>query len=247
MHTIQQKKNSDTMSLSIPLSSTSSHSTNKTSSSPSTSTINSTSNVYNNLLRTLLVLDLVLLDKLHRRSNLSLILIHLRSKLDKFIDDDSNIDVTDGKAIHNLLSDYDNSMKIIFQNSSYYGLVELEQIYSIFYDKIMKDDQVALNSIDFDSLTSQILCCSESLMDYLHFNSNFDEISIKNYESEKLRSHYASKYFGDSTTSTNLKNSTSQICINKENLSIVKSSKFVDFHLKRWKCLNLLDRHIFKS
>lgn len=198
---------------------------------------------YTELLRTLLILDIVILDKLHGRSNLSLLLIHLRCTLDKFLELSSN-EINTG-SMSQMITEFHNVMKIVFQNSSYWNLSNLHSIYTSMHTGLYSD----ISNVDFTCFINKILCCSESLQDYIHFNGNFAKSDIIEYEKIKLHSHFLNTSFKKSSSNLTTNNSTSTdidsfIC--PENISIVQSPEFTDFHLKRWEALNLLDRHIFK-
>lgn len=215
---------------------------------------------YNSLLRTLLILDIVILDKLHRRSNLSLLLIHLRCTLDSFIDrQNAGDEPVDALLLVQVMREFNKSMSLVFENSKFFNLTELQSIYTDLLKELKIDTDVPeadtdaaqlctipLNSIDFDLFANKILCCSESLADYKHFNRTFDESTVMDYELDKIRSHYISTSFNYKKNQKQNQKATSAPCICKENILLVQSPEFMEFHLKRWKTLNLLDRHIFK-
>lgn len=209
----------------------------------------------NSLLRTLLILDIVILDKLHRRSNLSLLLIHLRCALDRFIDTQA-----DGGDTAEIVRQFNSSMSLVFENARFFNLTELHEIYNALLKELHGDvdpqtagetgpsqaqsRKVSL-SVDFDSFANRILCCSESLADYKHFDAKFDEAAIMDHELEKLKSHYIATSFKYKCRHQSPAPTASSVC--NENLQLVQSPDFMEFHLKRWKALNLLDRRIFKS
>lgn len=194
-----------------------------------------------NLLQSLLILDVILLDKLNNRSNHSLILIHLKNSLDKLIDtlnSDSNIK----PLILNFIKKFNNSINLIFENSIFYNLTELKNIYQAFYKNYSNSTLLNLNNDFFIDFLNNILCCSDSLSDFIHFNGIFNNENLIIYNNEKLKFYYLNNSFNKNKINSNIENS-----VNNENLIIVQSPEFRNFHLKRWESLNLLDRHIFKN
>ncbi|KAG0674900.1 hypothetical protein C6P42_002024 [Pichia californica] len=212
-------------------------------SSISISTFKSNSDLLNNLLKSMLVLNLVLLDKFNKRSNLSLILIDLKSYLDNLIDNYSNIDININLIINKFL----NSMNLVFKNSIFFKIQNLNLIYENYFQNLSSVSSISsLINLDFNLIINKILCCSESLSDFKYFNGIFNELDIINHDFEKLKNYYLINSFNKKI----LNNDNNLIIhdqFNNENLLIVQSKPFMDFHLKRWKSLNLLDRHIFKN
>ncbi|KAG0687512.1 hypothetical protein C6P40_002262 [Pichia californica] len=212
-------------------------------SSISISTFKSNSDLLNNLLKSMLVLNLVLLDKFNKRSNLSLILIDLKSYLDNLIDNYSNIDININLIINKFL----NSMNLVFKNSIFFKIQNLNLIYENYFQNLSSVSSISsLINLDFNLIINKILCCSESLSDFKYFNGIFNELDIINHDFEKLKNYYLINSFNKKI----LNNDNNLIIhdqFNNENLLIVQSKTFMDFHLKRWKSLNLLDRHIFKN
>lgn len=247
MYSVEAHTNTDTIS--IPISST------PVMMQPDTQSEHPQIDACHSLLRTLLILDIVILDKLHRRSNLSLLLIHLRCALDQFIDTQSG-----GNDTAKIVRQFNSSMSLVFENAKFFHLTELQDIYNALLKElnIDVDPQTAGKtdpnqaeprkvclSVDFDSFANRILCCSESLADYKYFDTKFDESAIMDHELEKLRSHYIATSFNYKCRHKAAAPTASSVC--NENLLLVQSPGFMEFHLKRWKTLNLLDRRIFKS
>lgn len=192
-----------------------------------------------NLLQSLLILDLILLDKLNNRSNHSLILIHLKNSIDNLIKNLS-LNLSTSSLILNFIKKFNNSINLIFKNSFFYNLTELKNIYETFYKNYSNSILLNLNNDFFINFLNNILCCSDSLSDFKHFNGIFNKENLIIYNNEKLKFHHFNNY--------NKKNNNfDEILVNNENLIIVQSPEFMNFHLKRWESLNLLDRHIFKN
>ena len=197
------------------------------------------------LLRAMLILDIVVLDKLHRKSAISLLLIHLRCLLDDVMDSISDDKVSDIKIVEDsLVFQFHDIMSQVFTHSDFYGLGELKSIYS----KLLQDINIARQNDSIPSESQlqnyidQMLCCSESMTIYKHLDGDLSNVSgAEEYENDCLRQH-----FSDSFSSRRQRPAVVVAAVTQENLQIVKSEFFIQFHLKRWKALNLLDTHIFK-
>lgn len=200
------------------------------------------SNENNAILKTMLIFSLVLLDKLHRRTNLSLLLIHLRTLLDIAIDkNEANLD----NNIDSIVLEFQDTMSIIFKNDKFFGITDFSKIFNKLNSSVLTSDK--RSSKDLDVYVNQMLCISESMSDYVHFNGVFNELEILNYESEKLRNHYLSTSFRQNIIKQKDGDNVSSSLINTTNLDKVQSENFLNFHFQRWKLLGLLDTHIFKS
>jgi hypothetical protein len=195
------------------------------------------------LLRTMLILDIVVLDKLHRKSAISLLLIHLRCLLDNVMDSISDTKVNDTKIVEDsLVIQFHDIMSQVFSHSDFYGLGELKSIYS----QLLQDINIARQNGSIPSESQlqnyidQMLCCSESMTIYKHLDGDLSNVSgAEEYENDCLRQHFSDSFSGR-------KPAVVVAAVTLENLQIVKSESFIQFHLKRWKALNLLDTHIFK-
>lgn len=197
------------------------------------------------ILRTMLMLSLVLLDKLHKRTNLSLLLIHLRTSLDVAIDrNDSNLE----DSIDSIVLKFQNTMSIIFENDKFFGITEFSKIFKRLNSSVLNNDR--RSSANLNLFVDEMLCVSESMSDYLHFNGIFNENDILNYEHEKLRNHYLNTSFKRNSSIQEQGENDDDVqseLINNDRLNVVRSEKFLNFHLQRWKLIGLLDTHIFKS
>lgn len=203
--------------------------------------------IYKTILRTLLILDLVVFDKLHRISNISLICIHLRTSIDTLLD--SATIPTDSMVP--LVDQFHSQISSIFKHAQYFDLFDLQSLYNSLQSRI---GAILLDNIDldmdqfdtqFNDYINKILCCSESLVDYLHFEGEFATDLIKDHEDEKVRAYFLDRTF-NSKSITNPK-MTPANSINSQALILVQSERFISFHLSRWKEIGLLDKHIFKS
>ena len=179
------------------------------------------------LAQTLLLLVLVALDRLHHRSSLSLLLIHLRTQLDSLID---NPPAHSGRVFQLT----EKNWQLVFEHASYFHIEDLAAIYNDLLEHPLE--------LTFTSFKIRILASSESIQDYLHFNGVFDEESIIAYNESKIAGHiHRTAFSRESGLGDNPSRASSHdVC------RIIQSENFTDFHLKRWKVLRLLDRHIFK-
>lgn len=193
--------------------------------------------INSHFLQILLLLDIILLDKLHNRSNISLLLIHLQTIIDNHFDNINNINND------NLFDEYDLVMNTIFKHSEYFNINQLKIIYTDNIRPMFSSSVDVKLLLNYDSIIINLLCCSDSLQDFIKFNGVFDKDLIKNNNLEQVRSHFLLNAF-NSKTNTNTSTVDSNL-LSDENMKIVKSKKFTDFHINRWNALNLLDRHIF--
>jgi hypothetical protein len=211
------------------------------------------------LLRTLLIMDLVILDKLYRRSNLSLLLIHLRTSIDNALDSlintNNNLSINVlNEILENVLIEFNKTMSIIFKNHAFFHLSNLAKIYQnlqiLFLNNDNKDNTNKIIDFDFDDQINQLLSCSESMSDFLYFNGIFNKQEVLKYENEKLHKHYSITAFKNNNIIINNNNNNNNNNIppfsNEKIIEIVKSKNFIDFHLQRWEAIGLLDTHIFK-
>ena len=208
-----------------------------------TNTNTSITNISENILvlKSLLILNLVLLDKFHQRSNNSLLLIHLRDLIDKSIDNnnDTNDLLFDKFLISVEFKKILNIFNEIFNNANYYGLIELHSIYNNFIKKLINNKSFDINIVN--DFINNSLCCSNSMLILSHFNYIYPtNDQINSFHLDSIKTFYTNSF---NKSSTNYNNTS---LLNANNLNIVNSENFLNFHINRWKNLNLLDTHIFK-
>lgn len=187
-------------------------------------------------LQNYLLFTLVLLDKLHNRSSLSLLLIHLRNVIDDAIDEYAKNGTNSKSDFTTVTQQFDHVLETIFTYSARMNLCELKQVYNDYRGVIDHPSADLINCL---------LCCSESLVDYRHFNGVFNKESIIAHDLEKSHTHFQSSCFKNDTSCDGI-NVVDSTYINPENLKTVVSPEFTTFHVNRLQALGLFDKHIFK-
>lgn len=179
-----------------------------------------------------LLFTIIILDKLHNRSSLSLILIHLRHAIDNAMD----INATD---ITEITTKFTYAMNILFTYSNLLGLSTLHQVYLKFTNEGLKGVE----------LINALLCCSESLADFLYFNGIFDKDAVASHDLYKSHSHFQLACFKNKISSMVNINDVYDVedFLNPQNLNIVQSATFSQFHIQRLQALGLFDKHVFKN
>lgn len=218
--------------------------------------------IYEGCLKPLYTLNVTLLDKLHNRSGLSLLLIHLHRQfidlfkqlngfkklinLSRANNDDS---LSNFCFVRSMLAEFDTSFGLfleeldavngeIFVNAKFLGLVPLKQIY---YNIVSKDngELFVLKDVKLlDKLRVQVLLQSDSLQLYKELDGQFDAKKIVSDDLGNFHTELA-------RTMTRTSQPINEIQSAKDDLQLVSSPEFKQFNARRLQLLGLFDKRIF--
>lgn len=226
--------------------------------------------IYEGCMKPLYTMNIVLLDKLHNRSNYSLLLVNLSKKfiscfdelndIKKFI----NISRVEGATsltstncfVRSILSDFDSHFgsllqeidsvnSRIFEHASYWGIQSIASIYSQIITKEPEGEiSVPKDLPTLENFHSSVLIESESFRIYKKLNGHFDPRAIVVEDLMNFREGI-SKTLHKEAFSNNPTLTKSQSISTDDNLKIVNSQSFKKFNANRLQLLGLLDKKIF--
>lgn len=226
--------------------------------------------IYEGCMKPLYTMNIVLLDKLHNRSNYSLLLVNLSKKfiscfdelndIKKFI----NISRVEGATsltstncfVRSILSDFDSHFgsllqeidsvnSRIFEHASYWGIQSIASIYSQIITKEPESEiSVPKDLPTLENFHSSVLIESESFRIYKKLNGHFDPRAIVVEDLMNFREGI-SKTLHKEAFSNNPTLTKSQSISTEDNLKIVNSQSFKKFNANRLQLLGLLDKKIF--
>lgn len=226
--------------------------------------------IYEGCMKPLYTMNIVLLDKLHNRSNYSLLLVNLSKKfiscfdelndIKKFI----NISRVEGATslmstncfVRSILSDFDSHFgsllqeidsvnSRIFEHASYWGIQSIASIYSQIITKEPEGEiSVPKDLPTLENFHSSVLIESESFRIYKKLNGHFDPRAIVVEDLMNFREGI-SKTLHKEAFSNNPTLTKSQSIFTEDNLKIVNSQSFKKFNANRLQLLGLLDKKIF--
>ncbi|QPG74050.1 hypothetical protein FOA43_001370 [Brettanomyces nanus] len=226
--------------------------------------------VYESCLKPLYTLNIALLDKLHNRSNYSLLLIHMHQRfislfreLNDFkkmvsLTHASNFSdsLSNSCFVRSLLSGFDLKFRHfiddlhsinsqIFSNAEYWALSPLATIYQKIISRSDNGEIFVLKETDkLECLRLDVLVHSDSLKSYKKFGGQFDAKAIVNEDLANFHNEL-SKCFKSDGFAPQSHSHSKLFKPSPDDYKIATSSQFKQFNARRLQLLGLFDKRIF--